>query len=177
VTTGRAVATTLGSMETGDARSLAHASHITQRDRRGQLVTEHVERVAGNVPSEARAIAFLHDVLELTDIPYEALRDHGLTEVEAGALELLTRTDGELYELYILRIAHATGAAGRLARAVKVADLEDHLQSTRNAHVPGDPPYAWARRHIAIAQARRGERSDDRVAYLPAQRHGQAAAG
>jgi Phospholipase_D-nuclease N-terminal len=56
-----------------------------------------------------------------------------------------------VYELYILRVAYAPGAAGRLARVVKLADLDDHL--ARPWH-PGDPPYAWARRHVAVARAR-----------------------
>ena len=73
--------------------------------------------------------------------------------MELAALELLTRQAGESFELYILRIAYARGAAGRLARVVKLADLDDHL--TR-AWVDGDPPYAWARRHIAVGCARAG---------------------
>jgi hypothetical protein len=155
-------------MDDRTARSIAHASHAGQRDRRGQLRTEHVERVAASVPAEARAVAFLHDLLECTDTAYETLRAGGLTEVEASALELLTRTEGEPYATHVLRIAHAPGAAGRLARAVEVADLEEHLESVSHDTRPGGPPYAWARRHIAIAQERRGERGSDRVAYFPA---------
>jgi hypothetical protein len=155
-------------MDDRTARSIAHASHAEQRDRRGHLRTEHVERVAANVSAEARAVAFLHDLLEYTDTPYETLRAGGLTEVEAAALELLTRTEREPYATHVLRIAHAPGAAGRLARAVEVADLEEHLESVGRDSPPGGPPYAWARRHIAIAQERRGERGSDRVAYFPA---------
>jgi hypothetical protein len=73
--------------------------------------------------------------------------------LELGALALLTRQAGESYELYILRLAYARGAAGQLARVVKLADLDDHL--TR-AWVAGDPPYSWARRHIAVGCARAG---------------------
>jgi hypothetical protein len=153
-------------MDALTARSIAHAAHGGQRDRRGTLCTEHIERVAASVSSEARSVAFLHDLLERTDTPYEALRVNGLTDVEASALELLTRTDGEPYATHVLRIAHTRGPAGRLARAVKVADLEDHLLRATHDSQPGDPPYAWARRHIAIAQERRGERRSDQVAYF-----------
>ena len=76
---------------------------------------------------------------------------HGATDVERDALDLLTRQAGESYELYILRIAYAPGAAGRLARRVKLADLDDHLARPWDS---GDPPYAWARRHIAVGAAR-----------------------
>jgi hypothetical protein len=71
--------------------------------------------------------------------------------LESAALELLTRQDGESYELYILRVAYARGDPGRLARVVKLADLDDHIA---RPWVAGDPPYAWARRHIAVGCAR-----------------------
>jgi hypothetical protein len=141
-------------MDPASARAIAHALHGQDRNPSGRLVTEHLERVAATVPPEARALAFVHDIVERTDVSYERLRAEGLTELEAEALELLTRADGESYELYALRIAHAPGAAGRLARAVKLADLDDDLTAPYH---PRSPPYAWARRHIAIARDRRGE--------------------
>ena len=152
------------------ARSIAHSRHQGQRDRRGALLIEHVDRVAAHVAPDERAIAYLHDLLEWTDVSYETLRADGLTDHEAAALELLTRAPGESYELYVLRVAHAEGRAGRLARAVKVADLEDHLQISRAQSLPGDPPYGWARRHIAIAQERREERAGHAVAYWAPER-------
>jgi hypothetical protein len=154
-------------MEPVFARSIAHASHAGQHNRDGILRTEHIERVAASVTPEARTVAFLHDVIEWTDTPYEELRAHGLSDVEVAALELLTRADDESYASHVLRIAHAKGAAGRLARTVKVADLEEHLQTAGKVHQPGAPPYAWARRHIVIAQERRGERRSDQIAYVP----------
>jgi hypothetical protein len=51
----------------------------------------------------------------------------------------------------VLRVAFACGEAGRLARIVKLADLDDHIV---HAWVPGRPPYEWARRHVAAAAAR-----------------------
>ena len=133
------------------ARSVAHYSHLQQRDRRGEPIVEHVERVVAAVPEEARVLAWLHDVLEHSPTTTAELSRHGLTGVELDALGLLTRQAGESYELYILRVAYAPGAAGRLARLVKLADLDDHLA---RAWGPGDPPYAWARRHIAVGRAR-----------------------
>jgi len=140
-------------METALARTIAESEHESQRDRFGELVIDHLARVAEAVPPEARATAWLHDVLEHSDVDPAELCAEGLSDVELAALELLTRTPAELYELYVLRIAHAPGAEGRLARAVKLADLEDHLA---HAHIPHTaPPYAWARRHIAAARSRR----------------------
>jgi hypothetical protein len=149
-------------MDAETARSIAHQSHYGQCTRFGNLMTEHVERVAGAVPPDARSVAFLHDVLEHSSTRVGELVDQGLTRLEFAALTLLTREPSESYELHILRIEHAGGAAGSLARAVKLADLEDHLGEARAA--AGTPPYGWARRRIAIARDRRGERAVAAVA-------------
>src|SRR3954464_6319374 len=145
----------LRNMEPAVARNIAHYSHGSERDRFGELVVEHVARVAAAVPQDAEVTAWLHDVLEGSDTSPTELRADGLTSVELAALELLTRVPTEVYELYVLRIAHAPGEEGRLARAVKVADLDDHLAHER---IPSTaPPYAWARRHIASARFWRKE--------------------
>jgi hypothetical protein len=144
-------------MDPATARGIAHYSHSGQRTRFGNPLTEHVERVASAVPQHARAVAYLHDVLESSPTAIAELVEHGLTPLELAALTLLTREPSDSYELYVLRIAHAEGAAGSLARAVKLADLDDHLDEARA--VPGGPPYAWARRHIEFARDRRGERA------------------
>jgi hypothetical protein len=140
------------------ARSIALVCHYGQRDRFGELVVEHLARVAAAVPPEAQATAWLHDALESSATEPDELALQGLSDVELAALELLTRVPSELYELYALRIAHAPGEEGRLARQVKLADLDDHLV---HRHAPdGAPPYAWARRHISSSQYLRHELGD-----------------
>jgi len=141
-------------VDAATARNIAQYSHLDDRDRFDEPMIEHIERVAAAVPEEARAVAFLHDVVEHTDTSYEELISNGLSPVEFTALELLTRDESESFEAYALRIAHAHGLAGRLARAVKMADLDDHLDHDR---IPSAaPPYAWARRHIVFAETRLG---------------------
>jgi hypothetical protein len=152
-------------MDSAEARRIARRSHRDDRDRFGDLVVEHVARVAAAVPAEAEATAWLHDALEGSVTDSAQLRSHGLTEVELAAIELLTRAPGEEYELYLLRIAYAPGDEGRLARCVKLADLDDHLAHRRIPH--SAPPYAWARRHIVSAQFFRHE-------SLLASQHGAA---
>jgi hypothetical protein len=139
-------------MDPHEARTIAYESHTYDRDRFGHLVIEHVERVAANVPEEARAIAFLHDVLEQTGTSVAELSARGLTSAEIAALKLLTRADSESYEAYALRIAWAPGRDGYLARCVKIADLDDHL--SHETMPSGAPPYGWARRHISFGQER-----------------------
>jgi hypothetical protein len=137
------------------ARSIAQHSHDGQRTRHGSLMSDHVERVAAAVPEEARAVAFLHDVLEKTDTGLDELDLSGLTRVEREALDLLTCGQDESFDLHALRVAHADGPAGRIARSIKLADLEDHIGEA--VHTMDEPPYAWARQHILAAQHRRGE--------------------
>jgi hypothetical protein len=142
-------------MDPAVASAIATRAHLDQADRFGGRLLDHVARVASAVHPDARSVAWLHDVLERTDTSIDALRAEGLTPLEAAALELLTRRDGEAYEMYALRIAFASGEEGPLARTVKVADLDDHI-----AFAPPDvdiPPYAWARRSIANAQWRNRE--------------------
>src|SRR3954454_4777000 len=94
------------------ARNIAHYSHGHDHDRFGEPMMEHVERVAGAVPDDAQAVAFLHDVLEQTSTSAAELIAQGLTPLEMSALKLLTRSDVESYELYVLRVAWAPGPEG-----------------------------------------------------------------
>lgn len=140
-------------MDARVARNIAHYSHLQARDRFGDPVIDHVERVARAVPEQARAVAFLHDVLEQSATTADELFAQGLTPDELAALDLLTRSGDESYELHALRIAWAAGDAGELARCVKLADLTDHLSHAST--LDDAPPYAWALRHIRAAQERR----------------------
>src|SRR3954463_2249007 len=108
-------------MDADHARAIATTAH------RGALL-DHVRRVAASVPAWARTVAWLHEVLERTDIPEEVLLREGLSFEELRALRLLSREESysDLASLgHIELIARAGGTAGRLARAVKGADLED----------------------------------------------------
>jgi hypothetical protein len=147
------------------ASAIAERAHLDQVDRFGGRLFDHVTRVAATVHPHAQSVAWLHDVLERTSTSIDTLRSDGLTPLEAAALELLTRRNGESYEIYALGIAFAPGEEGRLARAVKVADLDDHI-----AFAPPEadtPPYAWARRSIANAQWRNHEPVGRPVISLP----------
>jgi hypothetical protein len=137
------------------ARNLAHATHAGQRDASGTPVLEHVERVAARVPEEARPVAFLHELLERTDLTVDDLVAAGAEPTDLAALALLTRRPGESFELQVLAVAFAHGPEGRIAREVTIADLEDHL--TERDPPLSTPPYGWARHHIAFARRRLGE--------------------
>lgn len=141
-------------MDQAIAQRLAQDGHVGQRDRAGEPLIDHVQRVVAAVPPHAQPLAWLHDLLERTGMHPDKLSAHGLQPVEREALLLLTREPGETYEMHTLRIAHATGPAGDLARTVKVADLRDHIRREHEGHVaPDAPPYRWALRHVLIRVA------------------------
>ena len=139
-------------MDPSVAREIARVIHGAQRDRFGGPVIEHVERVAAAVPAEACTVALLHDVLERTDVSVDLLRRQGLTSTELAAIQLLTRVADQSFEVNVLGIVHAGGPEGRIARSVKLADLDDHI--ARGRPPAGAPPYAWARLHITIGRER-----------------------
>ena len=138
-------------MDPTDARNLACARHGEARNRVGERIVEHLDRVAASVPGDARSIAYLHDILEHTDTSIADLEAEGLAPVELEAVRLLTRPPDESFEAHTLRIAYAKGPEGQLARAVKLADIEDHVAQ---GNIPPDRPYGWAWRLVAAGRAR-----------------------
>ena len=142
-------------MDAAIARDIARHSHDGQMTRHGSPMVDHVERVASAVAGDERAVAFLHDALEKSDTSLDDLCRRGLTPVERGALDLLTRRDGETFERHTLRIGDGDGPSGAIARRVKLADLDDHIGLARDAS--HGPPYRWARRHVLASQHRRQE--------------------
>ncbi len=110
-----------------DAIALAVEAHRGQRDKAGQTYILHPLRVMMRLESEAeRMAAILHDVVEDTPYTLERLRELGYPEEVLGALECLTKRDGETYEAFIERVRPHP-----LARRVKLADLEDNMDVRR----------------------------------------------
>src|SRR5436305_10287523 len=104
------------------ARRFAYSRHLDQRDRSGDPLVEHLERVAAAVPQDARNVAFLHDVLEHTEASTGDLEAQGLTPAELDAVLPLTRRPEESFEAHALRIAYAKGPEGRPAPTGTLGD-------------------------------------------------------
>jgi hypothetical protein len=129
-------------MDVDRARAIATAAH-----RRTEPLLSHVQRVASSAPEWARAVAWLHEVLERTDMTEEGLLREGLSDEELRALRLLCREDSYsdlAYLGHIELIARAHGSAGELARAVKRADLEDRQRHPLIRPNGWSPPYGSA---------------------------------
>jgi hypothetical protein len=112
----------------------------------------HVRRVASRTPAEARAVAWLHEALESTEVTEQELLMYGLGTDELRALRLLRRaTDSrsdDVYLAHIELIARAAGRSGRLARMVKIADLEDCRLHPRLRNDGWSPRYELGLRRL-----------------------------
>lgn len=88
----------------------------------------HPLRVSERVSDDqAKLVALLHDVIEDTPLNKRDLLLAGAPAYVALAVEIVSRREDETYRDYIERVATAAGPAGRLARIVKRADLEENL--------------------------------------------------
>ena len=135
-------------METTRARAIARRVHLGDREEDGTPVIRHVQRVASTVTEDARAVAWLHEVLEWTGVTERELLVAGLTSDELRALRLLSRpTDSRSDRRYLAHlelIARAAGGSGRLARIVKTADLRDRCLHPHVRRDGWSPPYSRA---------------------------------
>lgn len=133
-------------MDATSARMMAESLHRGDFEEDGTPILCHVQRVAMMVPAEARAVAWLHDALGSTAVTEQELLMAGVTPDELRALRLLSRTGAarsdDVYFAHLELIGRAAGTSGRLARMVKIADLEDRCLYPR-VHASGwSPPYA-----------------------------------
>lgn len=118
------------------ARAIAEKAHAGQVDKLGEPYIGHVGRVAGFMAGDpsAEAVAWLHDVLEDTEVTAADLRSAGIDDEVIAAVEAITRRDGEREESYLARVS-----GNPLARKVKLeADLRDNADPDRVARLPGD---------------------------------------
>jgi (p)ppGpp synthase/HD superfamily hydrolase len=113
------------------APQVAARAHRTQKRKDGTPYIAHPVRVALRVaamhPAQAayfQIVAFLHDVVEDTDVTLEELRELGFDEIVIAAVDAVTKRPGEKYTDFILRIK----SAGYIAVDVKLADIEDNLE-------------------------------------------------
>jgi (p)ppGpp synthase/HD superfamily hydrolase len=115
-----------GKLET-IARAIATKAHEGQLDKADQPYITHPEFVASQVTGdEAKAVAWLHDVVEDTSVSFADLRTAGLSETVIAGVDAITKRSNEDYETYLARVA-----ANPLAKAVKLADLTHNMDTSR----------------------------------------------
>jgi (p)ppGpp synthase/HD superfamily hydrolase len=110
-----------------DAIALAVDAHRGQLDKSGQPYILHPLRVMFRCQTDAqRIVAVLHDVVEDTGCTFDDLRQLGYSEDILAALDCVTKREGESYDAFVER-----AAANPIARAAKIADIEDNLDLRR----------------------------------------------
>lgn len=121
-----------------DARELSRLAHEGQTDKAGEPYWEtHVADVADRVahlgPRE-QAVAWLHDVVEDTEVTLDELRHRGFPEEIVAAVDAITRREGEQPDAYYARVK-----ANELARRVKVyGDIPSNTDPERLDLLPPD---------------------------------------
>jgi hypothetical protein len=121
------------------ARQIATAAHAGQVDKAGAPYIDHPARVARRVAATvgdehpAVAVAWLHDVVEDTDVTFDDLAAAGLDLSQTAALAALTHRPGESRSEYIDRVT-----ANELAVLVKRADIADNTDPQRLAALDPD---------------------------------------
>lgn len=128
-----------------EALDFALRKHRGQVDLHGLPYELHVLRVLGGLSRmginqpEALAAAALHDVVEDCEVKFTEIHELFGPYVR-NLVELLTHGPDESYRAYIERVD-----TNRVARAIKLADLEDNTLAWRNVPTSKKQPlYASA---------------------------------
>jgi (p)ppGpp synthase/HD superfamily hydrolase len=116
------------------ARKLAERAHAGQVDKAGGRYVEHLRRVAEAVaadptsPALAQAVAWLHDIVEDTDVTEIDLMAAAMPREVVAAVLAITHHPNEPRTAYYERVK-----ANDLARVVKLADVADNSDPARLA--------------------------------------------
>lgn len=109
------------------AISIAARAHEGQVDKGGAPYILHPLKVMLRLAhDEERIVAVLHDVVEDTATTLADLRDEGFSDAVLGAIDALTKREGETYQVFIERAARDP-----IARRVKLADLAENSDLSR----------------------------------------------
>ncbi len=112
------------------ALQVATEAHSGQKRWNGDSYISHPKRVSDKLEGPIRkAVGFLHDTVEDTDMTLDRLRELGFPEVVVEAVDYLTKKDGVPYKEYIKKLSE-----NEIAVAVKLADLEDNMSDLPPGH-------------------------------------------
>lgn len=102
-------------------------AHGDKKDKEGEVYFLHPVRVSERFDSKDEVIvALLHDVLEDSFITAENLREFGFSNTVVDAVIALTRNKLQSYSKYLRQVA-----SNKIAKVVKIADIEDNLNPLR----------------------------------------------
>ena len=135
------------------ARAVAFCAHAGQYDKIGRPYAEHVVAVASQFDDcDRRAVAYLHDTVEDTQVTVAALAQAGFPERVVRAVDRMTHREGKSYESYVETLSH-----NDLARDVKIADLADHLDPANATGLDEAHRTKYERACAYLISVRRGQ--------------------
>jgi (p)ppGpp synthase/HD superfamily hydrolase len=112
------------------AKDIAFMAHRGRHDRSGAPYIDHPGRISERfdtvTESVEAAAAWLHDVLEDTDVTAQELLEAGVLPDVVDVVVLLTRTPDQTPDDYYARIRR-----NPIARRVKLADIDDNTARWR----------------------------------------------
>lgn len=144
---------------------IAERAHSGQFDKAGKPYIEHPVRVCEKMrDNDCKITALLHDTIEDTFVTKE-LVDKLFGDMIGLAVDLLTRKEGESYMDFINRMCHTNlispwkERSYKIARLVKIADLEDNMNLGRLSEVTEEDlnrvkKYEKARKRLLAVQPR-----------------------
>lgn len=114
------------------AYHLAVVAHDGQyRKGSGEPYMNHVDRVANGVYGwKAICVAYLHDVVEDTNVSLEAIYQLFPEEIVDAVIILTRNPDDPLQATYMDYIALVASSGNDLAIKVKLSDLDDNMRDT-----------------------------------------------
>ncbi|MCR9141040.1 MAG: phosphohydrolase [bacterium] len=116
------------------AIQIACEFHRGQNDKAGFPYIFHPLRVMENVNGiHQKMAAVLHDTIEDTPLTIEELRNRGCPPRVVGAVEVLTKREGESHDQYIMRVVES---GNPVAIPVKWADITDNSDPRRLQYLP-----------------------------------------
>ena len=106
------------------ARQIAETAHFDQKRWNGDPYIYHPQRVASHFSDQPleEIVAWLHDVVEDTDVTLADIKEEGFPEEVVLAVDAMTKRPKEEYISYITRVL-----MNPIARRVKIKDLEDNI--------------------------------------------------
>lgn len=109
------------------AYEIAKVAHKGQVDKAGVDYIKHPETVASFVDTdEEKTVAYLHDVVEDTELTLSDLEKQGFSKTVLTAIDVLTKKKGQSYQGYLELVKQ-----NELARVVKLADLKHNSDLSR----------------------------------------------
>lgn len=128
------------------AKGLAWRLHGGQLDWTGRPYIEHLARVATSprlLTEEDRAAAWLHDSIENTEATVGTLIYYKMPRAVVMTVDILTRRKKEPYSRYLHRVGTFPWT-----RAIKLADIDDHLADTTHIPLSLERRYVAARAYL-----------------------------